>query len=327
MWRFSLAALLVLTGCKFDPSGVGGDDDVSAIDANPNAIDADPNAIDAPPPDAVPPDAQPDLDADDDGVLDATDNCVQIPNADQHDEDADTVGDVCDNCPHVDNTDQANTTEPGGVTGDQVGDACDPHPTTADVIALFDPFTGNGAPTGWTTIGGSWSKAGDEVSQTTAAGANYLYRTGFSSTNVVLQATIDVDSVTPGTGGGGNAFRSVGELVFFTAGGASGHGYLCLVLDDANDPGQAVMFSAEHADNGGTSSSQFSAQLGATLQAGQTYVVRTSADGTNWSCQLVRGTPVTLSDADASFTSGTVALRTNNVTASFRYAVVITPAP
>jgi len=58
-------------------------------------------------------------DADDDGVPDIDDNCVNTPNTDQADLDGDGVGDVCDNCPDVMNSDQAD----GDMDG--VGDACD----------------------------------------------------------------------------------------------------------------------------------------------------------------------------------------------------------
>jgi len=37
-------------------------------------------------------------DADGDGIPDAEDNCVAVPNPDQADLDGDVVGDVCDNC-------------------------------------------------------------------------------------------------------------------------------------------------------------------------------------------------------------------------------------
>jgi hypothetical protein len=71
-------------------------------------------------------------DRDDDGVLDADDNCPFVSNADQLDADADGVGDACaadfdadrildtdDNCPAVPNTDQLDA------DADGVGDACD----------------------------------------------------------------------------------------------------------------------------------------------------------------------------------------------------------
>jgi hypothetical protein len=68
---------------------------------------------------AIPP-CVPDLDADDDGIEDADDNCPSAANPDQADADADGVGDACDNCATVANADQADTF---GAVG--VGDACD----------------------------------------------------------------------------------------------------------------------------------------------------------------------------------------------------------
>ena len=79
------------------------------------------------------------IDADNDGVLDVSDNCPLGPgpfpaDPDQTDADSDGVGDVCDgvtdsdgdgvddgvdNCPSVANADQTDT------DGDGVGDACD----------------------------------------------------------------------------------------------------------------------------------------------------------------------------------------------------------
>ena len=58
------------------------------------------------------------VDADGDGVPDASDNCLSIANANQADGDGDGIGDVCDNCPLVANADQFDTNNDG------VGDAC-----------------------------------------------------------------------------------------------------------------------------------------------------------------------------------------------------------
>jgi hypothetical protein len=89
------------------------------------------------PGDVVPPiDADPDSDADGDGVLASLDNCDAIPNRDQHDEDHDAFGDACDGCPHRVDTGADRD-------ADGVGDACDPNPDVkGDRIAFFDPFTG-----------------------------------------------------------------------------------------------------------------------------------------------------------------------------------------
>ena len=67
-------------------------------------------------------------DADNDGILDPDDNCVNTANADQADVDTDTVGDVCDNCPDLANTDQADA------DGDTIGDLCDVCPGFDDAI-------------------------------------------------------------------------------------------------------------------------------------------------------------------------------------------------
>jgi hypothetical protein len=58
-------------------------------------------------------------DADEDGVCDADDNCVETPNPKQEDADGDGVGDACDNCRDTYNPDQADSDKDG------VGDACE----------------------------------------------------------------------------------------------------------------------------------------------------------------------------------------------------------
>jgi hypothetical protein len=60
------------------------------------------------------------IDADSDGVTDASDNCPAVANALQEDTDADHVGDACDSCTLVANTDQRDT------DGDGIGSICDP---------------------------------------------------------------------------------------------------------------------------------------------------------------------------------------------------------
>jgi hypothetical protein len=59
------------------------------------------------------------LDTDNDGFVDACDNCPTVANANQADGDSDGVGNACDNCPFVSNPTQADGDNDG------VGNACD----------------------------------------------------------------------------------------------------------------------------------------------------------------------------------------------------------
>jgi len=59
------------------------------------------------------------IDSDGDGIHNACDNCVFVPNPAQDDLDADQRGDACDNCPAQYNPLQDDT------DADRVGDACD----------------------------------------------------------------------------------------------------------------------------------------------------------------------------------------------------------
>lgn len=66
------------------------------------------------------------LDVDQDGVVNADDNCPTIHNPGQEDIDADTVGNVCDNCMNTPNRDQAD------IDNDEIGDVCDECTDTDD---------------------------------------------------------------------------------------------------------------------------------------------------------------------------------------------------
>ncbi len=59
------------------------------------------------------------IDTDEDGVCDAEDTCVEVPDPANADQDGDGYGDVCDNCVDVPNPDQTDD------DGDGIGDACD----------------------------------------------------------------------------------------------------------------------------------------------------------------------------------------------------------
>lgn len=99
------------------------------------------------------------LDPDDDGVANSSDNCPFIYNPDQRDSDGDGVGDVCDNCPTAFNPAQSDGDHNG------IGDMCDsgpPTPFTLRHVVLRTPKRPNGSaiqlratldPTEWGTLG------------------------------------------------------------------------------------------------------------------------------------------------------------------------------
>lgn len=67
-------------------------------------------------------DPQSGSDEDGDGVIDAIDNCPEVPNPGQADADSDSVGDACDVCPLASDPQQADC------DGNGAGDACDAPP-------------------------------------------------------------------------------------------------------------------------------------------------------------------------------------------------------
>ncbi|MBI3975066.1 MAG: thrombospondin type 3 repeat-containing protein, partial [Armatimonadetes bacterium] len=77
-------------------------------------------------------------DRDRDGIIDAFDNCVKTPNADQADADDDGVGNVCDNCPSTPNAAQTDS------DGDSRGDACDNCPSTPNAAQTDSDGDGRG---------------------------------------------------------------------------------------------------------------------------------------------------------------------------------------
>ena len=95
-----------------------------------------------------------DRDTDEDGVVDAIDNCADLynplqenadddelgdvcdpcPTGSNHNEDGDAILDGCDNCPQIANDDQANA------DGDDLGDVCDPNAAKQHRRRRFDGF-------------------------------------------------------------------------------------------------------------------------------------------------------------------------------------------
>jgi hypothetical protein len=78
-------------------------------------------------------------DADCDGIVDGSDNCLNEPNSNQQNFDGDGFGDACDNCPFTYNTLQEDANHDG------VGDSCTfatPTPPGSDVVVPLNPSVG-----------------------------------------------------------------------------------------------------------------------------------------------------------------------------------------
>jgi hypothetical protein len=133
----------------------------------------------------MPDQTEPDLDADDDGVTDADDNCPAAANAPQDDEDLDSLGDACDPCPITSNNADADL--------DGVGDACDPNPLTAgDTLARFEGFQ-HGVPSTFTTSD-SWMAGTGDVWIATPVGVKANLYVPAASTHETVSAGIKMTS-------------------------------------------------------------------------------------------------------------------------------------
>jgi hypothetical protein len=148
---FTSITLAGLAACGFQSPGTGPSGN-SDIDASIMAMEPD-----------APRDPD-DPDFDDDGVLNAADNCPDVANMDQFNEDRDVRGDACDPCPQL-------SAEAADVDtdADKVGDGCDPHPdVVGDKLVYWNGFHVPGAalPTELSMVHGSgqrWTIAGDHL--------------------------------------------------------------------------------------------------------------------------------------------------------------------
>ena len=181
-----------------------------------------------------------------------------------HDEDGDQIVDAHDNCPATFNPSAAGSSQ-GDLDTDGVGDACDPHPTTAgDAIVEFEPFaTGFGT---WAAGVGGWTSGADQI--TSPAGTALKSRL----THSLIQArhpTIDVAFELLDLGTDTN--RTVGPR-----------------LDFAASPGacRVIRTNVIAVDNStSTTSTGFSPDVGTNVR----YVAHYSRDVPNVRCTIATG--------------------------------------
>lgn len=273
-----------------------------------STIDADPNpTFDAPRGD-------PSTDTDGDTVFDDTDNCIAIPNLEQHDEDTDGYGDVCDNCPTVANTNQANVGETNmGATADTVGDACDPRPAqSGESIRYFEPFVGTTLPPDWTVINGTWTVNNDAVHQMSLISDQRMHDPpAVVGPDYIVESTITFSGFDVANVNGGVLFRITND-----------NGWLCAVFhDDGTMPATSLlmMWSIQ---NGAANFERNRAVL-PEVKVGDRFRILTGAFGSNLYCAL----DSFQTGPNAPFTSnqnadGVPGLRTNRVTGSYSSFVV-----
>jgi hypothetical protein len=140
-------------------------------------------------PDAPMFDAGP-MDNDGDGVTNASDNCPQMANNDQHDEDNDSIGDACDNCPHVANANQA-----AAMDNDSVGDVCDPYPTMGgDSIVRFLPM--HVTPPMISTLG-TWQQMNDDYVHTSNGDSALIVQGGPWTNPTILVSARQEANIVP----------------------------------------------------------------------------------------------------------------------------------
>jgi hypothetical protein len=298
MKRVLVYVLCCAGGCGFNShtfDGTGDDDGVDAAVGDPH------------------------LDTDGDGVTDATDNCVDAPNADQRDHDGDGRGNACDVCPHLPDTG-------ADVDHDGVGDACDPRPTQAgDRIAFFEDFDDL---THWQPVegGATWQLSDSLVHQTQVDGVSEIVRDTMPDLgNVFVEARLRVNAVSNTA----TARRSTGIVVGYHS---TTDYYFCGLVAAT----QGALIDTGKVSPDGFGSSYFGHNYGAfdAPMPGDwtTFQVRTIQPltlGTSISCvghrPGVDGATQYQADQGA---AGDIGLRTNGADATFDYVFVVeVPAP
>jgi hypothetical protein len=307
--RHWLVATALAAGCSFSHGVSAGDDNQpkdGSISDMPVVIDM----VMTDTPTDTPPDMPPaPTDSDGDGVVDTSDNCPTMANANQRDHDADGHGDVCDKCPHL-----ASATDPDG-DGDGVGDACDPRPMMAgDQRVLFEGFYDATSIMGWSEGGnGNWSVANGVLTQSSnnaSTTTNTLGPPG-SIARAAVTAGVHVISL------GNNQSNFDTPHVSVSAGVGSNQSYWCSVVDEGNsDKVYATTI------NGLSQNFPNTAWPGMFVN-GSDLRLNLALLGGNNVCTAVQGATTAMIQGNTNNVGGTVQVATRTASASFDYLFVV----
>ncbi|HUS28334.1 MAG TPA: hypothetical protein VMZ53_07490 [Kofleriaceae bacterium] len=234
-----------------------------------------------------------------DAALDAAPGCWSAFQQD-HDEDGDGRMDGCDNCPAVFNEQQEDD------DGDQVGNACDPHPGMPDRIVYFNGFESTAR--GFTTRNGAWTISNDTFVQSDVARAYAFLEGEFTGATVEVR----LQGVTQPATGADHA----GAYVAATAVDLDPpHGLRCYEAKVAGDSDQSVI------ENVGTTQVTI-----LPIDGPKPFYMRLSVQGANSRplCRTSRGN----GDVDVTFSNlvaqtGSIALETTNSACAFLSVTVM----
>lgn len=240
------------------------------------------------------------VDDDDDGIDDATDNCVGLANPTQHDEDGDGRGDACDPCPPF-----ADGAVPDDADGDGVSDACDPDPTAANQILEFIGFDA-GAPAGWTTAGnGAWLYENDDARAISEGGNVAMLLRPSPTSPVTIMTALTLDALdTSGT-------RVAGVIDLYDM--TPDRGTSCVAIRTGTGQQLLMLSDTMTGDVYGTSPMA--------VTAGTTATITSTRAGTTMTC----ATPQGMTTGMPMFTPANplLGLRARGVTVRFAWVLVV----
>lgn len=249
----------------------------------------------------------PSNDIDGDGVVNMSDNCPTIANADQHNEDGDPFGDACDPCPPFDDM-----PTPMDADNDGVSDRCDPRPMMAgDMITLFEGFAT--VPTtadGWEVVGTWTSVTADSVQSNTGGNTfSRLARPVATSTHESVWTSMTVLASSQPSSAGAVTNHAPG----------TNSGVACEIFrPNFGMPGLAI-YDTNNANGATTTTYQ--------MNTGATYIVRFRRDGTSYGCTAANGAMMAMLNnatynlANATYNSG---VEHNASTIRYQWLMVVT---